>query len=190
MDAVSADPIMPRLKAETYPDHMRLEETVDILNNLATLESYKRLLARHAGFVFPLERVLAGQDWSSIGLEFDERSRAGAMKRDLAAMDIDSFPEIELWTGLDNFARAVGTLYVLEGSTLGGMIIARNLKERLGIDGSNGGEYFSGRGKQTMAMWRTFGESAELYVNRFGGAEDMIAGAKQTFDQLTEWFQA
>ena len=53
---------------------------------------------------------------------------------------------------LPDFPAAVGCAYVLEGSTLGGMGLAAQIRERLGWESGFYGVY----GARTGAMWRAF----------------------------------
>jgi heme oxygenase len=87
---------------------------------------------------------------------------------------------------LQNAASALGSLYVMEGSTLGGRIIEKNLLLRLRLLPETGGSYFAGYGKRTGQMWRDF-------LNRLATAPltdvaQIKIGASATFDALTSWF--
>jgi heme oxygenase (biliverdin-IX-beta and delta-forming) len=53
-------------------------------------------------------------------------------------------------------AETIGMLYALEGSTLGGRIVARLLHRHLGLTATNGAAYFSGHGDATEARWQVF----------------------------------
>jgi heme oxygenase len=56
-----------------------------------------------------------------------------------------------------NSAEAVvGALYVLEGSTLGGQVIARQLAESIGVYPGKGASFFYGHGDDTQAHWKEF----------------------------------
>ena len=57
---------------------------------------------------------------------------------------------------LNNAAKALGCLYVLEGATLGGVLIARHVRASLGFDGDAGSAFYLGYGPRTGAMWRGF----------------------------------
>jgi hypothetical protein len=58
--------------------------------------------------------------------------------------------------GFDTPARRLGALYVVEGSTLGGRHLARNLDPLLGSTESAGRRFFLGRGADTNAAWIGF----------------------------------
>ncbi|GBR50233.1 heme oxygenase [Neokomagataea thailandica NBRC 106555] len=100
--------------------------------------SYGRFLAAHARVVPVLERwlrdfgVAEGTDW-----------RAAALSRDLQALQAVQPDEI-LWNPKTHDGYAVGVLYVLEGSRLGGKVLAAKVssalpKEYLSSGHSNGG---------------------------------------------------
>lgn len=57
---------------------------------------------------------------------------------------------------VDSLAEAVGLLYVVEGSTLGGQLIARALAARHGLDAAHGARFFNGYGEATAAQWAGF----------------------------------
>ncbi len=49
---------------------------------------------------------------------------------------------------------AFGALYVLEGSTIGGLIIKKMISEKLGSE--EGMSFFEGYGKKTAERWKVF----------------------------------
>ena len=81
--------------------------------------------------------------------------------------------------------EALGSLYVMEGSTLGGQVIMRNVTLRLGFDDRFGCSYFAGHGANTGAMWRSF--LARLDEAPTAEAERIANGASATFERLAWW---
>lgn len=78
----------------------------------------------------------------------------------------------------------VGGLYVLEGATLGGRTIARQLRRMLG-DGLGAARFLDFHGEQTSAAWKQF--SGALDDLRAEGAlipDEVIAGALATFEYI------
>jgi len=57
---------------------------------------------------------------------------------------------------IKNPGDLVGTLYVVEGSTLGGQLIAKHLAKNLGITPETGGRFFGGYGENTVNFWTDF----------------------------------
>lgn len=65
---------------------------------------------------------------------------------------------------LDTQAAWVGTTYVLEGSTLGGIVISRLIKARLGLGPDTGGRFFYAHGPLTHPHWEQFLQFAESKI--------------------------
>ncbi len=60
-------------------------------------------------------------------------------------------------------AQWVGCLYVVEGSTLGGQVIARQLRALLGLDATHGARFFHGWGEETDTHWGDFWRFAGVH---------------------------
>ena len=84
---------------------------------------------------------------------------------------------------------AFGSMYVLEGSALGGQVIAKAARNSLDIHAHNGGAYFNGFGSATAARWRSFLGllDAEVGSDPISCATASKA-AEQTFDALIRIF--
>ncbi|WP_199698674.1 biliverdin-producing heme oxygenase [Deinococcus cavernae] len=111
--------ILERLKHETRAEHLALEARLPLLRPDLTLEQYAAVLRAFAGVVLPLERRLAALPWPA-ALDYPARRHTPALQADLGALGL-SAPEFALPDTLaTTLPAAYGTLYVLEGSTLGG----------------------------------------------------------------------
>lgn len=91
--------------------------------------------------------------------------------------------------GADSKYAAFGSMYVLEGSALGGQVIARAARDSLDIHAHNGGAYFKGAGAATATHWRSFRSLLDAEV----GSDPVpcaaaAKGAEQTFDALIRIF--
>ncbi len=125
-------------------------------------------LLRDEDFLRPRRRLdLLAADLSSLGLSRDA----------VAALPTCAAPE------LGSAAAAMGSLYVMEGSTLGGRVILRHVEPHLGGGGCS---YFTGYGDGTAAMWRSF--VARLDQWPAAEAERIVGGANMTFEHLEWWF--
>ena len=83
-----------------------------------------------------------------------------------------------------------GCLYVLEGATLGGQIVARHLQASLGLTPETGASYFSGYGVQTGVQWKAFCALLTAYAARVDDTREILAGAHATYATLTAWMRA
>ena len=87
---------------------------------------------------------------------------------------------------ITNPAAAFGAMYVIEGSTLGGTIIARRIRDALGLDETTGCAYFRSYGRATGAMWTAFRRKLQcLSSPSFDDAA--VASAHRTFAAMQSW---
>lgn len=123
------------------------------------------------------------QDW------FAATRRLDLVQRDLAALGAPWRPVTPALPTLDSLPAALGSLYVLEGSALGGQFIAAQARRLLGLTPAHGASYFHGCGTSTVPRWRDFlGRlAAEIDAVPQGLAEATQA-ANATFDALTDTF--
>jgi heme oxygenase len=121
------------------------------------------------------------------------RSQSSCLANDLAALGADparvALAAPAQLPDLPNFAHALGALYVMEGATLGGRLILRDLEMRLGDTIADATCFFGGRGKRVGPMWQSFREM----LDNFGSenpqlSADVVAGAERVFLAMLDWF--
>ena len=88
---------------------------------------------------------------------------------------------------LNTHPQLLGALYVLEGSTLGGQVIARQLAQA-GIPLTT---YFGARGSQTGPLWKQFCQLLAAEAEAATPAEQdlIVHSASLTFQRLSAWIQ-
>ncbi len=181
--------LLERLKIETRPAHDRIEHAVGIESRLVSLASYKALLARFYGFHAawePLaEAAIADQAF------FRARRKTHHLVCDLKALgmgedDIARLPVCLPLMPMSDPAAAYGAMYVVEGSTLGGTVIARLVERQLGLGRDTGCRYFGSYGSEVGSMWRSFGARLQaLSTPAFDDA--VVASANRTFALMQDW---
>jgi heme oxygenase (biliverdin-IX-beta and delta-forming) len=83
---------------------------------------------------------------------------------------------------------AWGLLYLLEGSSLGGQLIARHLAATLGLTAANGAAGMAPYGAETGTLWRSFKRELDLAAMRPGFDPDaVIDAANAGFGRLDAW---
>lgn len=176
------------LRAETRSWHDRLERRVDLPRRLADRASYAALLAAFHGLYAPLEHALAGAGLDA-GFELDARRKLPLLTGDLAMLGVDAaaLPRCGALPPLDTPARAAGALYVMEGATLGGQLIGRELALGLRLDASNGAGFFAGYGPRTGAMWTRFRQNLATLASDEGRRAQVIGSAAATFAVFDGW---
>lgn len=192
--------ILAKLKEHTRQQHEHIEQTIGLLSRLQALDSYVALLGRFYGFYAPLEVRLgrvegAEQGYAAIGLDFEKRRKTQLLRADLMALGwsaeaVDALPQCSELPRLDGMPEAMGCWYVLEGSTLGGQIIRREVASKLGILPGNGCSFFTSYGDQLGPMWKAFGVAVEKFVADSGNSdceERVLSAASDTFVRLDVW---
>jgi heme oxygenase len=121
---------------------------------------YLRAIARVYGSLEPplfatLAAGLTPAQVKALGL----RPKLPALRLDLAALGLEP-PAPGPGPVPAELNLALGGLYVLEGATLGGRVIARHLRRHLG-EPLVGGTFLDFHGDQAAAAWRRFGRALE-----------------------------
>lgn len=191
--AIQNDSILAQLKARTAHQHQQTEDGVDLMRDDFSLEDYKDLLKRFYAFYKCYDEKLRGSlDENTISFYKDERFNTPRLIADLKSLGMtdEEISEIETYKdlpSLDSPEKIFGSLYVVEGSTLGGQYISRHLKEKFVLDESNGAAFFSGYGKNTGKMWNAFREAVTEFADQDGvNREEIILAANETFEKIGE----
>jgi heme oxygenase len=184
--------ILDQLKSETAAAHASIERRLRIARREPTRLDYRSYLQAMYGFTAPLEarlRLLPA-DFAS-ELELERRCKSELLARDLSALDerLKSDPRphafCEALPDSHDTTRALGALYVLEGSTLGARFLLRHLQP-LGIDDCSA--YLQSYGDALGSMWekmrRALVRHAESEPQR---VPDLLAAASDTFQKLDTW---
>jgi heme oxygenase len=186
----SASPsIVTLLRSRTQDAHGALESQLGLLNRPASADYYAQLLLRFLGFHLVWEEDL--EAFPALARELKTRSRIRHLRHDLTALGLTDaeINEVQLCGEARNVtadeARALGSFYVLEGSTLGGQLITRHLSNARGFP-AEGLCYFNPYGSRTGQMWRSFKRWLENQAKQCA-AEDIVAGARGTFVVLQKW---
>lgn len=179
--------ILPLLRAETRPYHDAVEQNPfnqALTAGTVTAADTARFLTGMYGFVQPYEAQLRahaaefGPAW-----ELERRYRAPLILEDLARLGHATVPPLcPTLPPLDTRPQLLGAMYVMEGSTLGGQVIARMLA-KAGIEAR---AYFSGYGDQTGPLWKSFCQQLDEATTT-ADTETTLASAIHTFQTLSGW---
>jgi heme oxygenase len=182
--------LLQELKSSTDETHRRLERELDLLSPAFSATDYRRLLERFYGFFLPLENELLCLE---LPYELDRRCKLPWLKQDLHALgasegDLDRLPLCETLPAIHDLSTAVGALYVVEGSTLGGKVLTKHFKEKLKLSPMQGLAYFSAYQEETLEMWRRFREkTSELEATGALNQGVTIETAGAVFETLRNW---
>ncbi|WP_207535484.1 biliverdin-producing heme oxygenase [Desertivirga arenae] len=178
------------LKDKTDISHQQLEKLlVGKLKSIAVEADYIEILKKFYGYIKPLEeRISKNLDINKVP-DYPERRKSDALELDLQYFNTTS--DVSLCDDLPvvtNTYEAIGALYVLEGSTLGGTIISKMVSAKLGLSASEGLSFFYSYGSETMKMWEQF----KIALNTRVAEEDwnmVIIGADETFIKFRNWLE-
>lgn len=179
-----------KLKFETREVHSDAEKL--LLNKLSMIKctnDYLKLLKLFYGFFAPLE--------TQVRKHINEEALADILKRgntkkimedieilggDKAMVEASSLPHVS------NVLQAFGVMYVMEGSTLGGQIITRMLRDNRNIKVSkNGLSFFEGYKENTLTMWKSFTSRLDNSFQTDEQVNEIVSTAKETFIKMKEW---
>jgi heme oxygenase len=142
------------LRARTATHHHRLESDLRIEDRLVRMDTRGPLIDGYNTFYRAYEAVLWPHLWYMSDLTFFSRFRSRNIpsKAELAGSEN---PLADLvFPAVGTKAEALGAMYVLEGSTLGGRIILKTLRSK-GV--STGDLHFlDPYGQDARALWRAF----------------------------------
>jgi heme oxygenase len=187
--------VLEQMRLRTQDVHRSLEELPIWEAAFSDLRAYAALLDGFLSLVRPADAAIAStlgcaapggfsaavrSDW----LESDRRSIAGLQ----GSLPIPRVADDSLIGVIASRSRcaAAGTLYVIEGSALGGRILSRRLQDSLGIGPDSGGRYFFGHGAETAARWRGFLAWLDAMQLDQAGAEAAASAARSVFERFRE----
>ncbi|MEA5674238.1 biliverdin-producing heme oxygenase [Pseudomonas sp. MH2] len=180
-------PVLLALREGTQACHKSLEARLPFFSEGFDHDAYRRLIEAYYGFHAPLEALLATH-------QGNERNKAEALCRDLQALklsaeQIDALPLCRDLPAITDEASALGVMYVLEGSTLGGQVLKRAMAQRLGIDADSGGGFLDVYGSATASHWRGFIERLDRRPLSPENQARAVAAAVATFTCFERWLE-
>ncbi|AWH86021.1 heme oxygenase [Flavobacterium album] len=195
MNGTTTVPFLDNLRQATAKSHTDLEE----LPISASVTDTNVTNSEYAGYLKLMRDVTADTEENIFPLlegiipDLMQRSKTHHIDADLAVLGIEigthSRPVTrnlkEISTGF-----ALGIMYVVEGSSLGGRVILKNISAALGYDAENGASYFAGYGGQTGSYWKNFLSALSQYEAENQCASEIIEGANFTFDAINAHFRS
>ncbi|SDO13175.1 biliverdin-producing heme oxygenase [Geodermatophilus sp. DSM 45219] len=184
--------VLTELRTATAVEHEQVESTLALMDPHLGRDRLVAVLTRLHAFWTAAEAGLDAwahrhpADAETVG--WARRRRAHLFAADLSALGAGpGSTEQPVLPAVEDTDQALGRLYVLEGSTLGGTFISRHLATlptlgpgvRLGA--------FSPYGTETGAMWHTYRRVTRERVSAGGDAGRVVGAARSTFGALADW---
>ncbi|HTU62077.1 MAG TPA: biliverdin-producing heme oxygenase [Polyangiales bacterium] len=167
-------PLSQELRAKTAEVHEALDSGMQ--------HAFGRL-DQYVAFLRASYRVLSSLDAALSRIfkrPISERSAQVAADLQALGQSPSAEPAPLTWTPADQ-AEAMGCAYVIEGSSLGGLVVAKIVERQLGAEAAT--TYLRGHGARTRDLWRSFLSELDAWgANaRPEERERAIQGATTTF---------
>jgi heme oxygenase len=191
-ESVSESPIAI-LRRETANLHRETEQLFPVIRNELTLLEYGEVLRVLSEMYRRIEQQIPFCRSSTIQRFADERRRLITLEDDLSALSVnlnnsDLIQQLPQTLLLESEASWLGTLYVTEGSRLGGVYIARHLEKHFGFSDGKGYSFFAGAGRKTREEWQVFCNICNQLVDKTT-VTHVVDGAKLAFRWFGECFR-
>jgi heme oxygenase len=186
------------LRSATAAAHRRLHHVTSfaaLLRGRLSLDEYKTLLLRLLGLHAPLDerqQFFRNEPLLSWMRCAPGQSRTVRLRRDLAVLGVpdDVTRQVAradvLLPPLSTAAEALGCAWVVEGSALGGRIMAKLLSDQFGIGPESGGAFFAPLPQQDV-LWSACCAAVERCRWQQDERANMLAGARDTMNAFADW---
>lgn len=192
---VGAPSLLEALRTGTGLLHVALEKRLPFFAEGLDTEWYRRLLQAYYGFYQPMEAALYDGGLIPVGYDQVLRVKTPTLIADLQALGLDdqrrrTLPRCINLPLLDTSAACLGALYVLEGATLGGQVLRREMAQRLGLDADNGGAFLDVYGAETGRRWKDFLDYLGRQPLDAHAKTCAVMAARSTFSGFEQWLDS
>ena len=174
------------LKTQTKTLHDQTEkkfQSHQIFEKTFSLEQYKKLLLGNYFLIKNMEDQVFSTFSNKLSqeLNLNERRKLSAIEKDIQDLKINgNFSEKPI--KIENQNEAFGMLYVMEGSTLGGNVIAKQLSRNPDFQNLSF-HYFGVYGEETGSKWNNFKSISDREISE-DQFEQVLNGAKKAYELL------
>lgn len=184
------DDVLRLLRTGTAAEHEDVERTLALLDPALGRPRLVQVLDLMHGFWRAAEAGLdawaADRPADAERLQWSRRRRTCLFAGDLETLGAQPSPASPQLPPVRGTDEALGRMYVLEGSTLGGVFIDRHLSGLPEL-ADVGLRAFSPYGSETGAMWASFRRATRARIADGGDAGTVLAAARTTFVDLAGW---
>lgn len=179
--------LINKIREATSQQHKQTDTFLyPFFNAIGSAEEYTKILKAFYGYFQPVMNLINRHVNKTLVTDYAERRKTDTLAADLeyfgiAAHDIEPAKNLPV---INSEAEAMGAYYVLEGSTLGGVLLSGIIAERLNSADRKGIAFFSGYGAHSKTMWNRFISYLEHYDNDEKQSALIIHTAEQTFSMF------
>lgn len=175
--------MIQRFREATRELHQEVEKensAAKIIDHSITRREYKLLLLQnYIAYKIAEEQIKRF-------LPQEEISKHQRLQQDLEELGVDISGSSDYQDDFtcNTYAEAMGAAYVVEGSALGGMVIAKELRHCENLDGLDNQHFFNGD-RNNIKSWNTF--KKQLDTTQF--SEDEVVAATEKAKETFRFFQ-
>jgi heme oxygenase len=178
-----------KLRSETEPHHRAVEDAVPLMHEGLDRAQYVQCLLQMYGIVAAWEERAVESAPESLKPTVLARQRRQSLQQDLEGFGVTDLPAARpALPAMNDLPSLLGAMYVMEGSTLGGQLIARHVERVLDLKEGHGSAFFRGYGDQTGSMWKGFCNLLSTEVPDEQGDAAIVA-AKAMFVTYGKWMK-
>jgi heme oxygenase len=182
--------ISEQLREQTAVDHEELDH-LPLLSEMMTenvnLELYHRIIRRMEMCFDRVESAIKEAGGAGFMKEWHYDPKLPYLKKDLLHFSLKEI-QYESKLKLASADEALGAVYVLFGSSLGGSFIAKHLMKALKLDPNSGLAFYSSS-TESMKFWRIFKEQLNARPGQSPASNsEVISGAKKAFSAFKDAF--
>lgn len=154
-----------------------------------TIKDYKTYIEKLYGFVSGFETSVFPILLPAVA-DVEQRRKLHLLQHDIETMggNVKELPAISpsvFETVYASVPAALGGMYVLEGSVLGGVIITNHLQKILGPAVAGSTLYLNAYSPNTGSRWKSFLQ--QLSTGATGVEDEIISSAVETFELIDQW---
>lgn len=176
------------IKEATKMAHQELEgKVVKKLKAIRSEADYADVLKHFYAYFNTLEEAIKPYITEGLLPDYASRRNSSYLKQDIEELGafINDLPPVTI-PPIGNVTEALGALYVMEGSIMGGPYIVKML-QKSGID--KGFSFFSGYGEETGRMWDNFTSAMNQTISAEKDQAMAIKSANETFSNFSHVFE-
>lgn len=181
------------IKSQTADSHKKLESlsvSASILSPDMKIEDYIHYLSLMHDVHKNTEEVVYPL-LSQIIPDLDQRKKKYLIEEDLSFLNHNKTTSSTVFDKTEmSVPFALGVFYVIEGSSLGGRFILKNIVNNKQLSNDQGVSYFKGYGDKTGSFWKNFLNILAEYEQNNNGADSIIEGAVYAFDSIYNHFES
>lgn len=195
MHSQATPSLLETLRTGTALLHVALEKRLPFFSERLDTEWYRRLLQAYYGFYAPMEVALYDSGLIPEGFDPVLRVKTPTLLHDLNALGVDertvhALPRCTELPTFDTSDACLGALYVLEGATLGGQVLRREMAQRLGVNADNGGAFLDVYGAETGRRWKDFLDYLGRLPLDTPAKRRAVDAARSTFSCFEQWLDS